>query len=150
MRLEQDDCTAVGEIVAGRYFKKNGWKYTNLRDIRKIFRAYNELEDQYNAYPYMSRDWHVSNSVDKDTYIAKTWKELKRLVDFLNEYGDRQLYSFVIASDNQISLCKVVTSDSNSKESREAADIAKEHGYMLYLFKVKVPNNIEYDIDTII
>ena len=147
MRLEQDDCTAIGEIVAGRYFKKSGWKYTNLRDIRKIFRAYNELEDQYNAYPYMSRDWYVSNSVDKDTYIAKTWKELKRLVDFLNEYGDRQLYSFIVASDDRIALCKVATSD--GKASREAVDIAKEHGYMLYLFKVEVPNNIEYDIDTI-
>jgi hypothetical protein len=148
MRLEPDDCTAIGEIVAGRYFKKSGWKYTNLRDIRKIFRAYNELEDQYNTYPYMSRDWYVSNSVDKDIYIVKTWKELKRLVDFLNEYGDRQVFSFIVASDNRIALCKVVTNE--SKADKEAADIAREHGYMLHLFKVKVPNNVEYDIDTIV
>ncbi len=147
MRLEPDDCTAIGEIVAGRYFKKSGWKYTNLRDIRKILRAYNELEDQYNTYPYMSRDWYVSNSVDKNIYIAKTWKELKRLVDFLNEYGERQLFSFIVASDNRIALCKVVTDE--SKRVKEAEDIAKEHGYLLHLFKVKVPNNVEYDIDTI-
>lgn len=145
MRLEQEDLNAVGEIVVTRYFKKSGLRYTSLTDTKKIFKAYNELEEQYKGYPYMSRDWYVSNSVDKDVYIAKTWKELKKLVDFLYKLDDRKLYNFVVSNNEELALAKVEVE--RSEATREAIAMAKAQGYKLFLFTVKVPSNFEYDVD---
>ena len=147
MRLEQEDLNAIGEIVVSRYFKKGGLKFTSLRDSRRIFKAYNDVDEQYKAYPHMSRDWYVSNSVDKDAYIASTWKELKKLVDFLNDLSDNTLYNFVVRADNELALAKVETQ--RSEVSKEAAAIARRHDYKLYLFTVKVPSNLEYDVDVV-
>ena len=146
MRLEQEDLNAIGEIVVSRYFKKGGLNYISLRDPRKIFKAYNEVDEQYNAYPQMSRDWYVSNSIDKDAYIARTWKELKKLVDFLNDLNDKTLYNFVVRADNELALAKVETQHADSKE---AAAISRRHGYKLFVFTVKVPSNLEYDVDVV-
>ncbi|HYA32723.1 MAG TPA: hypothetical protein VEG65_01820 [Candidatus Bathyarchaeia archaeon] len=146
MRLEQEDLNAIGEIVVSRYFKKGGLKYTSLRDPRRIFKAYNDVDEQYKEYPQMSRDWYVSNSVDKDANIARTWKELKKLVDFLNDLSDKSLYNFVVRADNELALAKVETQRADSKE---AGAIARRHGYKLFVFTVKVPSNLEYDVDVV-
>jgi len=85
----------------------------------------------------MSRDWYVSNSVDKDAYIARTWKELKKLVDFLNDLNDKTLYNFVVRADGELALAKVETQ--RSEVSKEAAAIARRHDYKLYLFHRQGP-----------
>jgi len=147
MRLEEADLNAIGEIVVSRYFKKGGFKYITLGDPKRILKAYNDIDEQYKAYPHMSRDWYVSNSVEKEAYIARTWKELKKLVDFLKSFSDKKLYNFLVRADNELALAKVETE--RSEVSKEAAAIAKKHGYKLYLFTVKVPSNLEYDVDVI-
>ncbi len=147
MRLEQEDLNAVGEIVVSRYFRKSGLRYTRLADTKRIVKAYNELEEQYKGYPYMSRDWYVANSVDKDVYIARTWKELKKLVDFLQKLGDRKLFSFVVSDDTELALAKVEVERDDA--TRDAVAMAKANNYKLYLFTVKVPTNFEYDVDLI-
>ncbi|MGA7075292.1 MAG: hypothetical protein WBZ42_01905 [Halobacteriota archaeon] len=147
MRLEQEDLSAIGEIVVSRYFKKGGFQYITLSDPRRIFKAYHEVDEQYKAYPHMSRDWYVSNSVEKDAYIARTWKELKKLVDFLNGLSDKKLYNFVVRANNELVLAKVETE--RSGVSKEAIAIARKHDYKLYLFTVKVPSNLEYDVDVL-
>ncbi len=147
MRLEQEDQNAVGEIVVSRYFRKSGLRYTTLADTKRIFKAYNELEEQYKGYPYMSRDWYVSNSADKDVYIARTWKELKKLVDFLHKLDEKKLFNFVVSNNNERALAKVEVE--RTETTREAIAMAKAHDYKLYLFTVKVPSNFEYDVDLI-
>ena len=58
MRLEQEDLNAIGEIVVSRYFKKGGLKYTSLRDPRRIFKAYNEVDDGVHGVSLSSSsDW---------------------------------------------------------------------------------------------
>ena len=145
MRLEQEDINAIGEIVVSRYFKKGGFQYISLSDPRRIVKAYNDVDEQYKEYPQMSRDWYVSNSVEKDAYIARTWKELKKLVDFLNGLSDKKLYNFLVRANDELALAKVETEQ--SEVSKEAIAIAKKHDYKLYLFSVKVPSNLEYDVD---
>ncbi|MGZ4864716.1 MAG: hypothetical protein ACXV5H_03915 [Halobacteriota archaeon] len=145
MRLEREDRNAIGEIVVSRYFKKSGFNYITVSDPRRIFKAYHDVDEQYKAYPHMSRDWYVSNSVDKDAYIARTWKELKKLVDFLNDLSDKKLYNFVVQANNELILAKVETE--RSEDSKKAIAIARDRGYKLYLFTVKVPSNLEYDVD---
>jgi hypothetical protein len=147
MRLEQEDINAIGEIVVSRYFKKGGFQYISLSDPRRIIKAYNEVDEQYKEYPQMSRDWYVSNSVEKDAYIARTWKELKKLVDFLNGLSDKKLYNFVVRANDELVLAKVETE--RSEVSKEAIAIARRNDYKLYLFTVKVPSNLEYDVDVL-
>jgi len=147
MRLEQEDLNAIGEIVVSRYFKKGGFQYISLSDPRRIIKAYNDVDEQYKEYPQMSRDWYVSNSVDKDAYIARTWKELKKLVDFLNGLSDKKLYNFVVRANDELVLAKVETE--RSEVSKEAIAIARRNDYKLYLFTVKVPSNLEYDVEVL-
>jgi hypothetical protein len=147
MRLEQEDINAIGEIVVSRYFKKGGFQYISLSDPRRIVKAYNDVDEQYKEYPQMSRDWYVSNSVEKDAYIARTWKELKKLVDFLNGLSDKKLYNFVVRANDELVLAKVETE--RSEVSKEAVAIARRNDYKLYLFTVKVPSNLEYDVDVL-
>jgi hypothetical protein len=147
MRLEQEDINAIGEIVVSRYFKKGGFQYISLSDPRRIIKAYNEVDEQYKEYPQMSRDWYVSNSVEKDAYIARTWKELKKLVDFLNGLSDKKLYNFVVRANDELVLAKVETE--RSEVSKEVIAIARRNDYKLYLFTVKVPSNLEYDVDVL-
>ncbi|MGA3358927.1 MAG: hypothetical protein ABSC87_01800 [Halobacteriota archaeon] len=147
MRLEQEDINAIGEIVVSRYFKKGGFQYISLSDPRRIVKAYNDVDEQYKEYPQMSRDWYVSNSVEKDAYIARTWKELKKLVDFLNGLSDKKLYNFVVRANDELVLAKVETE--RSEVSKDAIAIARRNDYKLYLFTVKVPSNLEYDVDVL-
>ena len=124
MRLEQEDINAIGEIVVSRYFKKGGFQYISLSDPRRIVKAYNDVDEQYKEYPQMSRDWYVSNSVEKDAYIARTWKELKKLVDFLNGLSDKKLYNFVVRANDELVLAKVETE--RSEVSKDAIAIARK------------------------
>lgn len=147
MRLEEEDLNAIAEVVASRYFKKGGFRYISLSDPRRILRAYHDVDEQYKAYPQMSRDWYVANSIEKDAYIARTWKELKKLVEFLNGLSNKKLYNFVIRANDKLALAKVETG--RSEASKEAIAIARKNGYKLYLFAVKVPSNLEYDVDVV-
>lgn len=147
MRLEEEDLNAIAEVVASRYFKKGGFKYISLSEPRRILRAYHDVDEQYRAYPQMSRDWYVANSIEKDAHIARTWKELKKLVEFLDGLGNKKLYNFVIRANDKLALAKVETG--RSEVSKEAIAIARKSGYRLYLFSVKVPANLEYDVDIV-
>jgi hypothetical protein len=147
MRLEEEDLNAIGEIVVSRYFKKGGFKYITLDDPKRIFKAYNDIDEQYTAYPNMSRDWYVANSVEKEASIARSWKELKKFVDFLHKLRDKKLYNFLVRANNELALAKVEIE--RSKDSKEAVTIAKKYNYKLYLFTVKIPSNLEYDVDVI-
>jgi hypothetical protein len=63
----------------------------------------------------------------------------------LNGLSDKKLYNFVVQANNELVLAKVETE--RSEASKEAIAIARNNGYKLYLFKVKVPSNLEYDVD---
>ncbi len=89
MRLEDEDKQAIFEIVAARYFTTQSWKWVNLRkDINKILKAYDELNEQYASYSYVSKDWYVENMGSKNIHMCNTWDELKNLVAFLNTHGN--------------------------------------------------------------
>ena len=51
MRLENEDKQAIFEIVAARYFTMQNWKCVNLKkDLNKITKAFDELNEQYASY----------------------------------------------------------------------------------------------------
>lgn len=144
MKLTDNDLRAIGEIVAERYFKENGWKYVNLRrDISRIYRGYEDIVDQYNNYSYMSKDWYVENSADKRWHMCNRWQEIKDLVDFLQAYGEH--FDFMVTTGKGKSLC-IIAREEIDDRVKDAISNARSLGYGVYVFGVDVPAEIEFNV----
>ena len=142
MRLENDDKQAIFEIVAARYFTMQSWKWVNLRkDANKILKAYDELNEQYASYSYVSRDWYVENMGSKNIHMCNSWEELKNLVAFLNTHGTA--FNFLI---NTKSFC--IVSDSRDLTEAQASAIKEVQrlGYNTFIFLATVPDEIEFQL----
>lgn len=144
MNLEQKDKDRIVSIVASRYFSKQGWKWVDLNaEVSKIHKAYDDLKDQYNAYPYMSRDWYVSNSATKNVHMCETWSELSEFVDFLNSYG--QYFDFLV-KDTKKSLCIASADGYLIPEQKNAISTARRSRYNVFVFRVDVPEEIDFEL----
>ncbi|MDY6965986.1 MAG: hypothetical protein SVM80_08475 [Halobacteriota archaeon] len=145
MKLEREELDAIGEIVATRYFFNQGWDFTNLRDAEKIYSTLEDLEEQYNRYPYMSRDWYVANSANKRIHMCERWDELEGLVKFLKMFKSH--FDFILKTDGNLSLCVITTKDEEfGTELKEAIAAARKSNYSVYVFSVEIPNEIEFEL----
>jgi hypothetical protein len=71
MHLQAEDVEKIGHILARRYFTEQGWKYTDLKlSGKKIIESVDIINEQYAKYPYLSRDWYVENSAEKNIHLA--------------------------------------------------------------------------------
>ncbi|WP_269849131.1 hypothetical protein [Methanosarcina horonobensis] len=78
MKLENEDKQSIFEIVAARYFTTQNWKWVNLKkDSNKITKAFDELNEQYASYSYVSRDWYVENMGPGISICAIAGKSLR-------------------------------------------------------------------------
>ena len=144
MKLEQNDKDRIVSIVASRYFAEQGWKWIDLNvEVSKIHKAYDDLRDQYAAYPYMSRDWYVSNSATKSIHMCENWDELSELVEFLNAYG--QHFDFLI-KDTKKSLCIASTDGHLTSDEKNAISTARRSRYNVFVFRVDVPDAIDFEL----
>ncbi|MDG6243736.1 MAG: hypothetical protein QCH31_04990 [Methanolobus sp.] len=144
MKLEPKDKDKIVSIVASRYFSDQGWRCIDLNnEFSRILRAYDELRDQYDAYPYMSRDWYVSNSATKSVHMCENWTELSELVEFLNAYG--QHFDFLV-KDTKKSLCIASTDGYLTSEQKTAISAARRSRYNVFVFRVDVPDNIDFEL----
>jgi hypothetical protein len=144
MKLEQNDKDRIVSIVASRYFAEQGWKWIDLNtEVSKIHKAYDDLRDQYAAYPYMSRDWYVSNSATKSIHMCENWDELSELVEFLNAYG--QHFDFLI-KDTKKSLCIASTDGYLTSDEKAAISNARRSRYNVFVFRVDVPDAIDFEL----
>lgn len=142
MRLQAEDLRRMGEIVAERYLADQKHAFVNLRkDVRRIYRAYDGIKEQYHNYPYMSRDWYVANSVDK-THMCTSWDELRRLVEFLSMHGEH--FDFMVKDDEQTIFYVITLGNELSHELKNAVQAARDAGYSVYVFRVDVPESIEF------
>jgi hypothetical protein len=144
MKLEPKDKDRIVSIVASRYFSDQGWRWIDLNnEVSKIHKAYDELRDQYAAYPYMSRDWYVSNSATKSVHMCDNWNELSELVEFLNAYG--QHFDFLV-KDTKKSLCIASTDGYLTSEQKNAISDARRSRYNVFVFRVDVPDEIDFEL----
>ncbi len=147
MELDEKDKNAIVEIVASKYFSKQDWKWISLKKgVDRIYRAFEDLEDQYNKYPYMSRDWYVENSSTKNIHMCTKWNELKDLVDFL--MANSQYFDFLVY-DNKKMLCITTTSDILSVEQKNAISLARQLRYNVFVFRATIPEHIEFELSQI-
>lgn len=144
MKLEQKDKAGIVSIVASRYFSEQGWKWIDLNaEVSKIHKAYDDLRDQYAAYPYMSRDWYVSNSATKSIHMCENWDELSELVEFLNAYG--QHFDFLV-KDTKKSLCIASTDGYLTPDEKASISSARRSRYNVFVFRVDVPDSIDFEL----
>lgn len=144
MKLGQEDREAIIEIVAARYFSQQKWQWISLkRDIGKIFKAYDELNQQYIEYPYMSRDWYVANSSTKSIHMCEKWDELKEMVDFLTAYA--QYFDFLV-KNNRKSFCIASENKELTAEQKNAISAARRLRCNVFVFTAEVPDEIEFEL----
>jgi len=145
MRLEDEDKQAIFEIVAARYFTTQSWKWVNLRkDINKILKAFDELNEQYASYSYVSRDWYVENMGSKYIHMCSTWEELKNFVMFLNTHGSA--FNFLVNTGNRKSFCIVSDTRDLSEVQADAIKEVQKLGYNTFIFLATVPDEIEFQL----
>ncbi|HII00669.1 TPA: hypothetical protein HA351_03120 [Methanosarcinaceae archaeon] len=145
MKLECEDKQAIFEIVAARYFKTQNWKWVNLRtEINKIFKAYEELNEQYASYSYVSRDWYVENMGSKNIHMCRTWEELKNLVAFLNTHAE--VFNFLVNTGSRKSFCIVSDSKDLTEPQSMAIKEVQKLGYNTFVFLATVPDEIEFQL----
>ncbi|AKB73895.1 hypothetical protein MSLAZ_0634 [Methanosarcina lacustris Z-7289] len=145
MKLENEDKQLIFEIVAARYFTTQNWKWVNLRkDLNKILKSYEELNEQYASYSYVSRDWYVENMGSRNIHMCNTWDELKNLVAFLDTYG--KTFHFLVNTGNRKSFCIVSDSrDLNETQAHAIKEIQKL-GYNTFVFLATVPDEIQFQL----
>lgn len=143
MRLTDGDLRAIGEIVAERYFRENNWRYVNLRrHASRIYRSYEDIADQYKNCEYMTRDWYVENSADREWHMCTTWQELRELVDFLRAHG--QYFDFMFMKNNTRNLCIIARDD--MEDTRDSISKARALGYGVYVVEIDIPAEIEFNV----
>lgn len=145
MKIEPEDKQAIFEIVAARYFTTQNWKWLNLRkDVNKIFKAYDELNEQYASYSYVSKDWYVENMGSKNIHMCSTWDELKNLVAFLNTHAS--IFNFLVHTGNRKSFCIVSDSKDLNETQANAIKEVQKLGYNTFVFLATVPEEIEFQL----
>lgn len=145
MRLENEDKQAIFEIVAARYFATQNWKWVNLKkDLNKIFKAYDELNEQYASYSYVSRDWYIENIGTKNLHMCNTWDEFKDMVAFLNTHGS--VFNFLVNTGNRKSFCIVSDSRELNEVQANAIKEVQKLGYNAFVFLATVPDEIEFQL----
>lgn len=145
MKIEPEDKQAIVEIVAGRYFTTQNWKWLNLRkDLNKILKAYDELNEQYASYSYVSRDWYVENMGSRNIHMCSTWEELKNLVTFLNTHAD--IFNFLVHTGTRKSFCIVSGSKELNETQAKAIKEVQKLGYNTFIFLATLPEEIEFQL----
>jgi len=148
MELEYEDQAAIIEIVAARHFSSKKWNWISLKDdVGKIFRAFEELDEQYNKYPYMSRDWYVENSATKSIHMCEKWDELKELIEFLDTYA--QYFDFMVKNSDQKSFCIVSGDKELTDEQKNAIHNARGLRCNTFVFTASVPDDVGFELSQV-
>ena len=149
MRLLVEDIKQIGHIIAARYFSDQGWRFTDLKQSKnKIIEAYETVNEQYAKYPYMSKDWYVENSVQKEYLLTARWENLDVLAHFLQTWPDQ--FDFFLKINAQTSMCIVnIPQSVLTKEQENAIEEARKIGYNVYIFKALVPDNMDFELEEV-
>lgn len=146
MKLDSKDKKEIADILAGKYFSQNEWKWVNLaKDMPRIQKAYEEIKDQYDSYPYMSKDWYVENSSTKSLHMCSRWDELRDMVDFLNAYVEQ--FDFLVGANHKM-LC-ISSTEGLSDRQKTAISEARKLRYTVFVFIARVPDEMEFELSQV-
>ena len=148
MKLEHEDQAAIIEIVAARHFSNKKWNWISLKNnAGKIYKAFEELGEQYNEYPYMSRDWYVENSATKSIHMCEKWDEFKELIEFLDAYA--QYFDFMVKNSDQKSFCIISENKELTGEQKNAIRHARGLRCNTFVFAASVPSEIGFELSQV-
>ncbi|MCL7414564.1 MAG: hypothetical protein M8349_00675 [ANME-2 cluster archaeon] len=150
MNLLTEDIEEFGHILARSYFTEQGWQFTDItRSGNKIIESLDTVNDQYNKYPYMNKDWYVENSAEKNLHMTTKWDDLSKLVAFLHTWPEA--FDFLLKFNANRSLCIVKNkpADLNTEQQLAIAD-ARKAGFNVYIFKAEIPENMDFELEEVI
>jgi hypothetical protein len=148
MQLQEEDLEKIGHIVARRYFTEQGWNYTDLKlSGKNILESVDTINEQYNKYPYLSRDWYVENSAEKSIHMATRWDDLNILGNLLRIVPDQ--FDFLLKFNSQKSMCIVMQTELNDQKKNAIAE-ARKSGFNVYIFKTDVPETMDFELEEVV
>jgi hypothetical protein len=148
MQLQEEDLEKIGHIVARRYFAEQGWNYTDLKlSGKNILESVDTINEQYNKYPYLSRDWYVENSAEKSIHMATRWDDLNILGNLLRIVPDQ--FDFLLKFNSQKSMCIVMQTELNDQKKNAIAE-ARKSGFNVYIFKTDVPETMDFELEEVV
>lgn len=148
MQLLPEDIEKIGHIVACRYFAIQGWNYTDLKVSGKhILESIDTVNEQYDSYPYLSRDWYVENSAGKSIHMASRWDDLKNLGYLLRNVPDQ--FDFLLRFNSWKSLCLVLQIAPDSQQKYAIAE-ARKLGFNVYIFRTDVPDTMHFELKEVV
>jgi hypothetical protein len=113
--------------------------------MARIQKAYEEIKEQYDSYPYMSKDWYVENSSTKSLHMCSRWDELRDMVDFLNAYAEQ--FDFLVGANRKM-LC-ISSTEELSDRQKTAISQARKLRYTVFVFTARVPDDMEFELSQI-
>ncbi len=132
----------VANIVGEEFLKGKKLEFTNLKEKgAAIKRSLKSVDQQYEAYPYLSKDWFVENSAERTLHFCRKYSDLKKLVDFLTLYGKDFDY---LINGERTTLCKIVIEDSD--KDAEAVTAAYNTGFRVLFLQVSVPESFDVEM----
>jgi hypothetical protein len=148
MQLQEEDLEKIGHIVARRYFAEQGWNYTDLKlSGKNILESVDTINEQYDKYPYLSRDWYVENSAEKSIHMATRWDDLNILGNLLRIVPDQ--FDFLLKFNSQKSMCIVMQTELNDQKKNAIAE-ARKSGFNVYIFKTDVPETMDFELEEVV
>ena len=148
MQLLEEDIDNIGHIVARRYFTEQGWNYTDLKlSGKNILESINVVNEQYDKYPYLSRDWYVENLAEKSIHLATRWDDLNILGNLLRIVPDQ--FDFLLKFNSQKSMCIVVQTELDDRQQHAIAE-ARKSGFNVYIFKTDVPKTMGFELEEVV
>lgn len=148
MQLLEEDIEKIGHIVAQRYFAEQDWNYTDLKlSGKQILESIDTVNEQYNKYPYLSRDWYVENSAEKSIHMATRWDDLNRLGNLLQIVPDQ--FDFLLKFNSQKSMCIIMHTELDDKQENAITE-ARKSGFNVYMFKTDVPKTMDFELEEVV
>ncbi|WNY22940.1 hypothetical protein MmiHf6_02340 [Methanimicrococcus hongohii] len=145
MRINNDDKMRIFGVLAERYFADNNWKFYSVeKGADRIIKIAEDINEQHNAYPSITRDWYVQNGGSRDIHLTDSWDELKTVAGFLkNSPG---YFDYFVDTGEIKAFCILSATKELEPERIEIILKAQEAGIRTLVFIANVPSDIEASI----
>lgn len=132
-------------VLAERYFTENQWKFYSVeKSAHRILKIAEDITEQHNAYPSITRDWYVQNGGSRGVHLTDSWSELKAVVGFLKDSPD--YFDYFVDTGEIKAFCILSATRELEPERIEVILKAQEAGIRTLVFIANVPSDIEASI----
>ncbi|MDV0444732.1 hypothetical protein MmiAt1_02680 [Methanimicrococcus sp. At1] len=145
MRINSDDKMRIFGVLAERYFTDNQWKFYSIeKSGDRILKLAEDINEQHNAYPSITRDWYVQNGGSRDIHLTDSWDELKTVAGFIKD--NPGYFDYFVDTGEIKAFCILSATKELEPERIEIILKAQEAGIRTLVFLANVPSDIEASV----